>query len=81
MLGGTPEPQQRGHARHRVRWAMHAPPRGRETSTKVDLELPSRKISGKRPVDDSRVAFPGAVRFPLHGVDRALLNMLGVFVK
>src|SRR6266446_5769133 len=38
--------------------------------------LPSRKIPRKGPVDDGRIAFPGAVRFPLHSVDVALLNMV-----
>jgi hypothetical protein len=38
--------------------------------------LPSRKILGECPVDDGRIAFAGAVRFPLHGVNVALLDMV-----
>lgn len=61
-----------------VRWALPAPPRGRETSTQGDPGLPSRKIVGQRPVDDGRRTFPGAVRFPLHSVAIALLDMVGL---
>jgi hypothetical protein len=51
---------------------------GAEDVTKVSLGFPSPKIAGKRPVDDGRMAFPGAVRLPLHGVDIALLDMIGL---
>ena len=44
----------------------------------VSPGLPSRKIAGKRPVDDGRMAFPGAVRLLFHGVDIALLDMIGL---
>jgi hypothetical protein len=51
-------------------------------SPDVDLrctkELPSCKILRKRPVDDRRIAFAGAVRFALDGVDIALLDMIGL---
>src|SRR6266446_5489154 len=40
------------------------------------LGLPPRKIPRKCPVHDGRVTFPGAVCFPLHGVDKALLDMV-----
>src|SRR5215471_11224987 len=74
---GGPTPATRD-ASLMVSLAMHAPPRGRETSTKVYLGLPSRKISGKRPVDDGRIAFPGTVRLALHGVNITLLDMVGL---
>src|SRR4029434_4911231 len=56
----------------------HESPRGRETSPKVSPGLPSPKIAGKRPVDDGRMAFPCAVRLLLHGIDIALLDMIGL---
>src|SRR6266478_666637 len=59
-----------------VSLAIHDPPRWRAISTKVHPGLPSRKVPGKGPVDDSRITFPGAVRLPLHGVDVALLDMV-----
>src|SRR5437016_14030217 len=40
--------------------------------------LPSRKVPGKRPIDDGRMAFPRAVRLLLHGVDIALFDMVGL---
>src|SRR5881396_1123213 len=59
-----------------VSLAMLDPPRRRATSTKVYPGLPSRKIPRKGPVDHGRIAFAGAVRFPPHGLDIALLNMI-----
>jgi len=47
---------------------------GAEDVDQVSLELASPKIAGKRPVDDGCMAFPCAVRLPLHGIDIALLD-------
>src|SRR5712691_2491662 len=54
---------------------MLDPPRARNPP-RWTLGLPSCKIPRKGPVDDSRIAFPGAVRFPLHGVDVALFDVV-----
>ena len=51
---------------------------GAEDVNKVSRGLPAPKIAGKRPVDDGRMAFPGAVRFLLHSVNIALLDMIGL---
>jgi len=51
---------------------------GAEDVNKVSPGLPSPKIAGKCPVDDGRMAFPGAVRLLFHGVDIALLDMIGL---
>src|SRR5439155_26932607 len=59
-----------------VSLAMLDPPRRRATSTKVYPGLPSRKIPRKGPVDHGRIAFAGAVRFPPHGLDIALLDVV-----
>jgi hypothetical protein len=40
-------------------------------------QLP-RKIPGQHAVDDSRLTVPRAVCLPLHGVDVALLDLVGL---
>jgi len=51
---------------------------GTEDVPKVSLGFPAPKIAGERPVDDGRMAFPSAVRLPLHSIDIALLDMIGL---
>src|SRR5437588_8861 len=51
---------------------------GERRPPRVYPELPSRKVAGKRPVDDGRMAFPRAVRLLLYGVDIALFDMVGL---
>src|SRR5439155_15665341 len=61
-----------------VSLAMLDPPRRRAISTEVYPGLPSCKIPRKGPVDYGRIAFARAVRFPPHGLNIALLDVVGL---